>query len=125
MTSTTNRLGRAGEELAARHLERAGYTIVARNWRVTLEGLRGELDIVARDGDALVFCEVKTRRGATLGDEPLAAVTGSKQRQLRRLVGLYLAREGAGAAEVRFDVVGVSWPAGGGAADLVHLRGAF
>lgn len=51
-------LGRYGEELAARRLAEAGMTVIARNWRCR----SGEIDIVARDGDALVVCEVKTRR---------------------------------------------------------------
>ena len=53
-------LGRLGEDLAARHLEQAGWQIVARNWRTR----RGEIDIVARDGEWLVFVEVRTRRAA-------------------------------------------------------------
>lgn len=125
MTTATNRIGRIGEGLAARHLQRLGYIIVARNWRVQVEGLRGELDIVATDAGALVFCEVKTRRRAMPDDQALAAVAWDKQRQLRRLAGLYLAREGGHGADVRFDVVGVAWPASGGAAELVHVRGAF
>lgn len=129
MTQSSNRLGRIGEQLAVRHLQRQGVQVLARNWRVGVEGLRGEIDIVARDADVLVFCEVKARRGAELGDEALAAVTSSKQRQLRRLAGLYLAREcrdgSAGSGDVRFDVVGVCWPAPGGGPRVVHVRGAF
>ncbi|MBA3622286.1 MAG: YraN family protein [Actinomycetota bacterium] len=125
MTTATNRIGRIGEELAARHLQRLGYTIVARNWRVRVEGVRGELDIVATDAGALVFCEVKTRRRALPGDQALAAVDRGKQRQLRRLAGLYLAERGGHGVDVRFDVVGVAWPVSGGAAELVHVRAAF
>ncbi|MDQ3538381.1 MAG: YraN family protein [Actinomycetota bacterium] len=125
MTTATNRIGRIGEELAVRHLQRLGYTIVARNWRVRVEGVRGELDIVATDAGALVFCEVKTRRRAGPDGPALAAVDRGKQRQLRRLAGLYLAEHGGYGAEVRFDVVGVAWPATGGAAELVHVRAAF
>ena len=62
-------LGRYGEDLAAEHLRRQGLTVLARNWRCA----RGELDIVARDGSALVICEVKTRRGTGYG-HPVEAV---------------------------------------------------
>ncbi len=56
-------LGRAGEQVAVRHLEAQGIEVLARNWRPTGAGLRGEIDIVARDGPVLVVCEVKARRG--------------------------------------------------------------
>jgi putative endonuclease len=82
--------------------------------------VRGELDVVARDGDVLVFCEVKARRGRGTGG-PLAAVTPRKQAQLRRLASAWLAASGTRAADVRFDVVGVCWP-GPGRAEIVHVR---
>lgn len=106
------RLGRLGEDLAVRHLEDAGMTVVARNWRCAAYGLRGELDAVAWEDDVLVFCEVKTRRGRDTGG-PLLAVTPAKYRQLRRLAGAYLAETGLVAVEVRFDLVGVTVPDGG------------
>src|SRR5688500_10776868 len=90
MTQTTNRLGRLGEDLAARYLEQAGFRIVARNWRTSVVDVRGEVDVVALDGPTLVFCEVKARRSVV--DDAFAAVTWSKQRQLRRLAGLFLAQ---------------------------------
>src|SRR5690606_4685295 len=68
------RLGRLGEAIAVRHLEGAGLEVVARNWRCSDPSLRGEIDLVARDGRVLVVCEVKTRRRAAPG-EPLVAVT--------------------------------------------------
>lgn len=125
MTRATIALGQLGERLAAEHLDGLGYTLVTRNWRASVDGLRGELDIVARDGATLVFCEVKARRGAVADDRALAAVGAAKRRQLRRLAGLYLAREGRHAGPVRFDVVGIGWPAAGGAPRLVHVREAF
>lgn len=126
MTVATNRLGRLGEDLAVRHLEALGCVVVARNWRAAVEGVRGEVDVVVRDGATLVFCEVKSRRTATLGDEALGAVTWSKQRQLRRLAGLWLAAHGDGrTGDVRFDVVGVTWTRAAGDPHLVHVRGAF
>lgn len=123
MTVSGNQIGRIGEDLATRHLQSLGYTIVGRNWRASLEGVRGEVDIVARHGWTLVFCEVKTRR-RTQCDDAFAAVTWSKQRQLRRLAALYLAQQPEG-GDVRFDVIAVTWPAQGGPAVLDHIVGAF
>lgn len=115
------RLGRIGEQMAVRHLEGAGMVIVERNWRCSAGEVRGEVDVVARDGEVLVFCEVKTRRGSAAGG-PLVAVTRSKQGQLRRLAAVYLAGEPHGGRPVRFDVVGVLWPEGGGGATVEHVR---
>jgi putative endonuclease len=123
-------LGRYGEEVAAAHLVAAGLTIVARNWRCR----EGEVDIVALDGDVLVMCEVKTRRGVGFCT-PLDAVTPAKAARLRRLALRWLADQRAGAAasgadefarytEVRFDVVSVLRPLSG-ATSVEHLRGAF
>jgi putative endonuclease len=123
-------LGRYGEEVAAEHLRAAGLTIVARNWRCR----EGEVDIVALDGDVLVMCEVKTRRGVGFGT-PLDAVTPAKAARLRRLALRWLADQRAGAnavgteefaryTEVRFDVVSVLRPLCG-ATSVEHLRGAF
>jgi putative endonuclease len=129
-------LGRYGEEVAAAHLIAAGLTIVDRNWRCR----EGEVDIIALDGDVLVMCEVKTRRGVGFGT-PLDAVTPAKAARLRRLALHWLTdqREGptsSGAAtppshpafarytEVRFDIVSVLWPLSG-AMSVEHLRGAF
>ena len=124
MTTATNRLGKIGEQIAARHLEALGYVIVERNVRVAVDELRGEFDIIARHGDTLVFCEVKTRRVSADGDDALLGVTDLKQRQLRKLAGAYLARLDR-ACEVRFDVVGVSWKPTGGSAQVAHIIGAF
>jgi putative endonuclease len=112
-------LGRFGEDLAVRHLVAAGAEILDRNWRCR----DGELDVVAREGDALVFCEVKTRRAVGFG-HPVEAVTPDKQRRLRVLAQRWLAAHDEHAPDLRFDVVGVlmrpSRPA-----LITHLRGAF
>ena len=123
MTQSTNRLGQLGEELAVRHLEDSGYRVLARNWRAALGDVRGEVDIVAAQGHTLVFCEVKSRR-RSVSDSAFAAVTWTKQRQLRRLAGLYLMDQQPW-ADVRFDVVAVTWPATGGPALVDHIQGAF
>jgi putative endonuclease len=122
-------LGRYGEDVAARHLIDAGLIVLARNWRCR----EGEVDIVATEGDVLVMCEVKTRRGVGFGT-PLDAVTPVKAARLRRLAVRWLsdrrsATAGTGDelarfAEIRFDVVSVLRPLSGPAV-VEHLRGAF
>ncbi|MEU2158401.1 YraN family protein [Streptomyces sp. NPDC019396] len=132
--NATRALGRYGEELAARRLVEVGMVVLARNWRC---GRAGEVDIVARDGDATVICEVKTRRGAPPGgpgpsgrsgggpfQHPMAAVTPAKADRLRRLAACWLHRCGAPPPQggVRIDLVGVLVPRRG--APLVeHVRG--
>jgi putative endonuclease len=110
-------VGQQGEDLACAHIEGRGWELLDRNWRCTW----GEIDIVARHGDVLVFCEVKTRRSQRFGS-PVEAVTPAKAARLRRLAGRWLREHGASASLVRVDVIGVLLPAGG-PADLVHLEG--
>lgn len=110
-------LGRYGEEVAARHLAEQGFAILERNWRCDV----GEIDILARDGDTLVVCEVKTRRGAKFGT-PIEAVTPRKIVRLRRLAYRWLADRQVRVPTVRFDVIGVVRPERG-AAQVVHVRG--
>lgn len=92
-----------GEALAASHLERAGYAIVARNARTRW----GELDLVARDGAAWVFVEVKTRRGDRYG-LGVEAVTYAKQQKIIRMAQIFLSRQALWDVPIRFDVVEVS-----------------
>lgn len=110
-------VGRHGEDIAAAHLARLGYVVLARNWRCSA----GEIDIVARDGDTLVICEVKTRRGVRFGS-PLEAVTAEKAARLARLAVAYRRRTGSSATGLRIDLVGVllAGPAG---PVVQHLRG--
>jgi len=110
-------LGRYGEDLAAEHLRQEGLTILARNWRCS----SGELDVVARDGAALVVCEVKTRRSGAFGT-PLEAVGPRKLRRLRQLALRYLDEQQVHAPEIRFDVIGIVQPHTGGPI-LEHIRG--
>ncbi|MBA3720690.1 MAG: YraN family protein [Nocardioidaceae bacterium] len=95
-------LGAFGEEVAARHLVTKGMAILDRNWRCDI----GEIDLVARDRDVLVVCEVKTRRGLGFGT-PADAVTWDKLSRLRRLAARWLVEHPVGAVEVRIDVVEV------------------
>jgi putative endonuclease len=110
-------LGRYGEELAVAHLRRQGLTIVARNWRCPA----GELDVIARDGNALVICEVKTRRSLAYG-APIEAVSPRKLRRLRELALRWLDEQQVHVPEIRFDVIGIVQPATGRPV-LEHLRG--
>ncbi len=96
------RLGRYGEDLAARYLRERGLEVLERNWRCE----HGEVDIVAADGPCLVVCEVKTRRGTGFGD-PVEAVTVAKALRLRRLAAAYVHARGLHPGALRVDVVGV------------------
>ncbi|MDT0402238.1 MULTISPECIES: YraN family protein [Streptomyces] len=112
-------LGKYGESLAARRLAQAGMTVLERNWRC---GRTGEIDIVARDGDALVVCEVKTRRAGPF-QHPMEAVTAAKADRLRGLAERWLQEHGgAPPGGVRIDLVGVLLPARG-APVVEHVRG--
>ncbi|MGW3122621.1 YraN family protein [Streptomyces sp. NPDC001107] len=112
-------MGRYGEDLAARRLADAGMTVLERNWR---SGRTGEIDIVARDGDVLVVCEVKTRRAGTF-QHPMAAVTPTKAQRLRGLAERWAqAHGGAPPGGVRIDLVGVLLP-DRGAPVVEHARG--
>ncbi len=94
--------GAWGEELALRYLTRRGYELVERNYRTRY----GELDLILRDGDTLVFVEVKLRRGTGFGD-PLEAVTPRKQTTIRSLAEQYLLDREPSFDTARFDVVGI------------------
>ena len=110
-------LGRQGEELAAEFLSELGMIVMARNWRCDI----GELDIVARDGECLVVCEVKTRSSAAFGN-PVETVTGRKVKRMRRLALRWLEENSIHAREIRFDIVGVLRMPGGSMA-IQHVRG--
>ncbi|MDR1767812.1 MAG: YraN family protein [Propionibacteriaceae bacterium] len=109
--------GAAGEDVAADYLRSLGWTVVERNWRCPA----GELDIVARTGQTLVFCEVKTRRGTGFCS-PLEAITARKLRKLRELSVLWLREHRVCPARVRIDGIGVVWrlrePA-----QIIHRKG--
>ncbi len=99
---TKNAVGRYGEDLAARYLSGEGFTVLERNWRCEL----GEIDIVARDGNTLVVCEVKTRRGLNYGS-PLESITYKKLTTLRKLAGRWLQSHQVRPAAVRIDIIAV------------------
>lgn len=112
-----NELGKLGEDLAAKHIERIGYRILARNWR----NGHDEIDIIARDGEWLVIVEVKTRTSEYFG-EPETAVTTAKQKSLVRVAEAYIfATDYRG--ETRFDVIGILLDHG--KVSLNHIIDAF
>lgn len=125
MTATRLRLGRRAEDIVARWLSEKAWRILARNARTRF----GELDIVALDGGTLVFLEVKAgREGAAAGPErPILSVGPRKQLRIRRLATAWMAehREGPRYAEIRFDVVGVSFDRDGCLTEVEHIPNAF
>ena len=102
MTRARREAGRAGEAAAERHLVRAGYVILARNYRCP----QGEIDLVALDRRTVVFVEVKARGNAETVS-PLESVTRRQQRRIARAAATYLGRHRLLERPVRFDVVGV------------------
>ncbi|WP_208425265.1 MULTISPECIES: YraN family protein [Salinibacter] len=118
--ATTNDIGDRGEEIAAAHLDEAGYEILARNYR---HG-RNEVDLVCRGTDAeeYVFVEVKTRSGTGFG-APEASITAKKRAALQHVARGYLHEHGAEGAPARFDVVAVMLT--GGAPEVQHYENAF
>lgn len=106
----TTALGPAGEAVAARHLRRLGYRILLTNFR--LEGKSaGEIDLIARDGQTIVFVEVKTRRSESIA-RPEAQVDHHKRRQIARVARQYLTKYGPTWPAYRFDIVAVVWQEG-------------
>lgn len=110
-------LGAYGERLAARHLRAQGLVVLDRNWRCD----QGEIDLVLRDGDVLVACEVKTRSSLEFGT-PHEAVDATKLERLRRLVVLWAQAHDVAPPDVRVDVVAVLRPLRG-ASTLEHVVG--
>jgi putative endonuclease len=109
-------LGAYGEDLAHRYLQSCGLTIIARNYRMTGGG--AETDIVAREGEALVFVEVKTRDSSEFGP-PERAVGIDKQRHMVRAALDYARRADIGWQQIRFDIVSV---VAGDPPEITHLR---
>lgn len=120
MAGVKQELGRRGEALAAAALEKAGYTIIERNYRCRY----GEVDIVAREAGDLVFVEVKTRRSRTYG-HPAEAVGRRKQEHLLRVASHYLQNTSQPDVGCRFDVVAVHLDAGGRQKNIEIIKGAF
>ncbi len=118
MSRQRTALGKTGEDLACRELERRGYAIVTRRYRRR----DGELDIIAQDGPTLVFVEVKAREGHAFGDAA-EAVTALKRRRMARLALDYVARHRLSNCPCRFDVVSIHFD--DGAAVIEVFQNAF
>ena len=101
-SSETAAIGKAGERLAVRALKRAGYRVLATNWRAR----GGEIDIVAEQEGTIVFAEVKTRSSDSFA-APELAVDSSKRRKLARAAWRFLERNSATDRDCRFDIVSI------------------
>jgi len=112
-------LGAFGERVAVAHLEAKGYRIRARNFRCR----EGEIDIVAEDGDCLVFVEVRTRRGNAFGT-PAESVTAAKERRLLTVARAYLQEHADVPSNQRIDVVAVELSRGR-LLPVQHIEGAI
>jgi putative endonuclease len=110
--------GRAAEDAAARHLERRRHVILARNFR----SRAGEIDLVTRDRETIVFVEVRSRGGGGFGSGS-ESVDARKQRRLARAAEAYLARHRLGESRARFDVISIDWI--DGAPKIEHIEDAF
>jgi putative endonuclease len=119
MTKVTQAVGEWGERLAEQHLTAQGLVVLDRNWRCA----RGEIDLVLRDGDVVVFCEVKTRRTDHFGT-PAEAIGPAKVRRLRKLSMLWLQQASVRPSGLRFDVVEVQ-SRSHGLPMVEHIRAAF
>ena len=119
VSTPRQRLGRVGEELARRHLGRAGYDVRETNYRTR----RGEIDIVARRDGVLVFVEVRTRRGGRLG-LPEESVDANKQARLVAMAEEYMQAHETGEVEWRIDVVVVELDSRGAVARLECIENA-
>ena len=102
MTKERIALGKLGEHLARERLEDCGYRILTTNYRCHI----GELDIIAKDGDVLVFVEIKTRKNRPL-DRVKEIVTERKQRQISKVALAYMKSHDLWESQARFDVVAV------------------
>ncbi len=118
MTKERLDLGRLGESLARQKLKELGYKEIIRNYRCPL----GEVDLIAMDGETLVFIEIKTRRGRSIGYAK-EAVDARKKRQLSKVALAYMKSNICGETRARFDVVAVSLP--GGKPKIEVIRNAF
>lgn len=111
--------GRDGESVAAQYLENLGYRIVERNFRLRT----GEIDLIARFGDTIIFIEVKTRHSAKYG-QPSEAVTWQKQGKILRTATAYLVRRGWMNSLCRVDVIEILYKKDG-TYKLNHIINAF
>jgi putative endonuclease len=113
--------GQAAEDQASAYLQELGWKIVQRNWRCR----SGEIDLVARDQDTLVFVEVRSRTSPGRFGTAIEAVTPRKCRQVRETAEVFLRMNGFAGKPVRFDVVAVTFAKDGSVEELKHIPNAF
>lgn len=118
MTKERIALGRSGENLARKRLKDLGYRILEANYRCPL----GEIDLVARDGDILVFVEIKTRKNEPPG-QVKEAVNRRKQHQLSKVALAYMKSNDLWGSKARFDVVAIGLS--DGKKEVEIIRNAF
>lgn len=112
-------LGRKGEDLAVQYLQGRGFDVIDRNWRCD----QGEIDVIARQDDAVVFVEVKTRSSTAYG-HPFEAITLSKMARMRRLAAAWCAQAQPRPANIRIDAIAIIAPRNA-QAQIEHLQGVF
>lgn len=116
MNSTHLTQGKRGEDAALAYLQLQGYVLLTRNWRCKF----GELDLVMREGDTVVFVEVRARRSGA--DAAFLSVDRHKQDKLRSAMQAYLSARGWDDAVVRLDVIAVRFDETGEHGTLSHAR---
>jgi len=116
----TKLFGNRGERRAARYLKRNGFRILARQYQNHI----GEIDIIALDGNTVVFVEVKTRKSHNKG-APYEAVHQAKQNKIAKIALVFLKAQGWLDRSCRFDIVSVTWPEHASQPEIVHYPHAF
>lgn len=119
MRQSSREVGLRGEDIAVQYLEALGFSIVLRNFRSRF----GEIDLIAKDGDTIVFVEVKCRKSRSFG-QAVEQITRGKQRKIMKTAGEYLQKCGAPGSKVRFDVLAID-VLPGGAERVEQIKGAF
>lgn len=110
-------LGNQGEALAAQYLSAKGYQFVTKNYRCSI----GEIDLIFKVDEYLVFVEVKTRKGGQVS--PLISLTKAKQNRIRKIALWYLSETNETSMQPRFDVVGITMIHG--ETEIDHIENAF
>lgn len=112
-------LGKKGERVAVKYLKKLGFEIIECGFKA----MRGEIDIIARENDTIVFVEVKTRKTNEFGS-PVEAVDSRKQAQIKKIASIYISKRYRKFIPCRFDVVGIIVKEGGDY-EISHVRNAF
>lgn len=121
MAHSRQKLGKRGEDLVGEYLEQQGYSILVKNWHA---GRYGEIDLIATQGDEIVFIEVKTRLGKGFGN-PEEAVNKFKQEKLRLAAQAFILAHPQLNFKPRFDVAAVILDLGGEIVEFEHFKNAI